>query len=223
MGLVGHPSLWAPGPAQPCLAGPHLHPRRPQPLSTPLPRGHQCPPPSLSSGGSQGESPVTGRRQTPPLFLKGVKEGDPGNHQPGSLTSALGQSMEQILLEALSRHTGGREVTGDSQHSFTRGKSCLTSLVAFCDGGAVLADKGGAADASCLDCCKAFGMVSHNILVTKLVGPGFAGWTVQRIRDRLDGRVQRVAVNERLSVQMAISNQRCPSGGRVGTGAVQCL
>lgn len=163
---------------------------------------------------------MTGRRETPPPFLKGVKGGDPGNHQPGSLTSVLGQSMEQILLEAPSRHTDGREVTGDSQHGFTRGKSCLTSLVASCDGGAVVADKGGAADASCLDCCKAFGTVSHNILVTKLGGPGFAGWTVQRIRDWLDGRVQRVAVNEQLSVQMAISNQQCPSGLRVGTSAV---
>ncbi|KAJ7422425.1 hypothetical protein WISP_38075 [Willisornis vidua] len=32
------------------------------------------------------------------------------------------------------RHVEDREIIQDSQHIFTRGKSCLTSLVVFCDG-----------------------------------------------------------------------------------------
>jgi len=44
-----------------------------------------------------------------PVFKNGRKKG-PGNYQPGSLTSAPGNIMEQLLLEGLLRHMEGREV-----------------------------------------------------------------------------------------------------------------
>ncbi|CAM4373646.1 unnamed protein product [Caretta caretta] len=114
--------------------------------------------------------------------------------------------MGQVLKESILKHFDERKVIRNSQHGFTREKSCLTNLIAFYDEITDSVDEGKAVDMLFLDFSKAFDTVSHSILVSKLKKYGLDEWTIRWVQSWLDCRAQRVVINGSMSSWQPVSS-----------------
>jgi len=103
--------------------------------------------------------------------------------------------MEQLILEVIIKQVEEKKVIRSSQHGFSKGKSCLTNLIASYNVMTGWVDEGRAVDVVYLYFSKAFDTVSHYILLGKLRKYGLDKWSVRWIENWLNGRTQRVLIS----------------------------
>ena len=129
-----------------------------------------------------------------PIFKKGQKS-KAGNYRPVSLTSQVGKIFESIIRDAINKHFDTYDLINDSQHGFSKGKSCLTNLLVFIEDISRMLDEGKDVDIVYLDYAKAFDKVPHKRLIDKLRAHGVDGKVLFWIEEWLNGRKQRVMLN----------------------------
>ena len=140
-----------------------------------------------------------------PLF----KKGDPsivGNYRPISLISTLCKVMETIIKDNLLSHAISNNIINHNQHGFIPGRSTCSQLFEaqydWCSG----LDEGGIYDVIMIDFRKAFDVVSHYKLITKLHKLGVCKQTLQWLIAFFSDRRQCVCLNSACSTSSYVTS-----------------
>ena len=103
--------------------------------------------------------------------------------------------MENILVRHMLRHFDDENIISDKQHGFQKGHSCETQLITIVNDLLASADVGNRVDIAILDFSKAFDMVSHRRLMSKLDHYGIRGNIHKWISSFLNNRNQKVVID----------------------------
>ena len=78
------------------------------------------------------------------------------------------QVLESFLKDSINEHLTKYQLIGETQHGFTKGRSCLTNLLEFLEDVTEYVDQGNPVDVVYLDFQKAFDKVPHGRLLVKI-------------------------------------------------------
>ena len=120
-----------------------------------------------------GELPLDRQKANVSPIFKTGNISDPANYRPVSLTSIPCKILEHIIHINIMRHLC--KVLNDEQHSFGRGRSCEIQLALSVNDLAKVLEIQSQADVVIMDFRKAFNLVPHQRLLSKLRHFGITG------------------------------------------------
>lgn len=134
------------------------------------------------------------RANITPIFKKGDRT-LASNYRPVSLTSICSKIMEHIIHSNIMKHFSKHTILTDKQHGFRQKHSCETQLILTMQDLTSSLDNKSQVDMVILDFSKAFDVVPHNLLLSKLHNMGIQNSTLTWISSFLKHRTQRVVVS----------------------------
>ena len=123
--------------------------------------------------------------------------------------------MEHVIASYLRRVWDRNDWLYEGQHGFRPGYSCESQLITVCQDIADSLDNGDRIDAIIVDFSKAFDLVPHGRLLTKIANSGVDARVVVWIREFLLGRTQIVRVGGQLSEEVRVTSG-VPQGSVLG-------
>ena len=147
----------------------------------------------------RGEIPNSWKAATVTPLHKGGSLSDPNNFRPISVLPAVMKILERAIHKQLYEHLMTNKLLSPSQSGFRPGHSTCTALLDVSDYILKNIDKGNLIGAVFLDLSKAFDMIDHSILKTKLSSIGVRGRSLAWFDNYLSNRTQSVTINGNLS------------------------
>ena len=151
-----------------------------------------------------------------PCFKKGDKT-DKTNYRPISILPIISKIIERHISDQVKEYLNRHKLLYERQSGFRNNHSCESALTAIIDGWITAIDKNEIVGTVLLDLSKAFDLVGHKILLSKLrcyqfqIGEGSLTW----YESYLTQRQQQVSIAGKLSSPMYISSG-VPQGSVLG-------
>ena len=149
-----------------------------------------------------------------PLFKKGSRY-DALNYRPISLTSVCCKVLERLICRCLFDYLDSCEILCESQFGFRSGRSVEDQLLLTYDYITRSVDRSHSVDLVLFDFSKAFDLVSHGVLLSKLFSIGVRDPLLSWIRSFLLLRSMRVVVGGRVSEPRPVTSG-VPQGSVLG-------
>jgi hypothetical protein len=149
-----------------------------------------------------------------PIF-KGKSHCDPLNYRPVSLTSVCCKSMERIVVDQLVDYLEYNNILSCHQFGFRKGRSTEDQLLLTYSDVCCWVDEGSIVDVVLLDFSKAFDVVHHAVLLSKLRALGVQGKLLDWIGAFLSNRVMAVCVDGVTSGNVEVTSG-VPQGSVLG-------
>ena len=129
-----------------------------------------------------------------PIFKKGARD-KAESYRPISLTSIVCKLMESFVKDSIVTHMKAENLLSSKQYGFINERSTTTQLLPYLDKCIETIVSGGVVDTIYFDFAKAFDIVPHKRLLSKLESYGINGKVLEWIKAFLSNRGQIVNVN----------------------------